>query len=268
MAKAYIINPTPLLTIANPDRKRAKKNKTAKKRTTIKHGGITMAKKKKAASKKKRTVASNPKRHKRTVAANPKRRKRVSRKRTVASNPKRHKRTVASNPRKRHDAKRVLKVNPRRRHYKRNPATMDNIGEFGKQVGLAGISFIATTMVPQYAFNAIDPSLIKNKIALYGAEIGVVAVLGLAAHHFFKKHNLAAPIILGGSLVPVMQIVAEVWSGVDNYIKISGAPQQARVAGFGVLPTALNGGMSYPAIASGVPSSSSVGNYARMQNFA
>ncbi|MHB8387849.1 MAG: hypothetical protein ACYDAT_15650, partial [Metallibacterium sp.] len=249
---AYIINPTPLLTIANPDRKRAKKNKTAKKRTS--NGGITMAKKK-SASKKKRTVASNPKKHKRTVA-----------KKVVASNPKKHKRTVASNPSKskKRVSERVLKVNPRRRHYKRNPDTMATIGDFGKQIGLAGLSFVAATMIPQYAFNAIDPSLAKNKVALYASEIGVVAVLGLAAHHFFKKHNLAAPIILGGSLVPAMQIVAEVWSSANNYIKIAGAP---KVSGYGVLPNALNGGMSYPAIPAGVPNGN-ISDYNRLQNFA
>ena len=263
MEKAYVINPTPLLTIANPDRKRAKKNKTAKKRTTIKHGGITMAKKK-ASKKKKRTVAGNPKKHKRTVVSNPR-----SKKRTVAGNPKKHKRTVVSNPRsKKRVNKKVLKVNPRRRHYKRNPDTMETIGEFGKQVGLAGLSFMAATMIPQYAFNATDPNLKNNKIALYASEIGVVAILGLAAHHFFKKHNLAAPIVLGGSLVPVMQMVTEVWSGVDNYIKISGTPVAPRVNGYGVLPNALNGGINYPSLPEFVPNNTPVSNYNRMQNFA
>jgi hypothetical protein len=256
MAKAYIINPTPLLTIANPDRKRAKKNKTAKKRTT--NGGITMAKTKKAESKKKRTVAkkvaSNPDKHKRTVA---KKHKRTVAKK-VTNNPGKHKRTVAKNPKK----SRVVVRNPKR--LKRNPDTMATIGDFGKQIGLAGLSFVAATMIPQYAFNAIDPNLSKNKIALYASEIGVVAVLGLAAHHFFKKHDIAAPIILGGSLVPAMQIVAEVWSAANNYIKISGAP---KVSGYGVLPNALSGGMSYPAISSGV-ASGNVNNYNRLQNFA
>jgi hypothetical protein len=145
---------------------------------------------------------------------------------------------------------------------------MATIGDFGKQIGLAGLSFVAATMIPQYAFNATDPNLKNNKIALYASEIGVVAVLGLAAHHFFKKHNLAAPIVLGGSLVPVMQMVTEVWSGVDNYIKISGTPVAPRVNGYGVLPNALNGGMSYPSLPEFVPNNTPISNYNRMQNLA
>lgn len=220
-------NPTPLLVISNPN-----KHKGGKK---------TMAKKK--AKKAKKTVA------RKTVNRNPKK---------VTKKVKKHhaKKAFNLNPKKKHHAKRtkkVYKINARKRHYRKNPDIMSSIGDYGKQVGLGLASAVATVMIPPMVFKAVMPSLANDKLALYAGEAAIFGGGAAIVHHLFKAHDWTAPIIFGGSIVLGLQLVADLFSTVQNYVNISGY-RQVGVSGYGQLPGASRGAIGYnatPANASG-----------------
>jgi hypothetical protein len=227
-------NPTPLLVISNP-----KKSKGGQK---------TMAKKKKVAKK-------NPKKHvAKKVNRNPKKH--------VAKKVKKHaKKAFNLNPKKhRKHAKKIYKIN-KRRGYKKNPDVMASIGDYGKQVGLGLASAIATVMLPPMALKAVMPSLANEKLALYAGEVAIFGGGAAIAHHLFKAHDWAGPILFGGSIVLGLQITADLLKSVQNYVNISGY-RQVGVSGYGQLPTAnVAGAIGYN---SGVPANS----YAMNQMYA
>ena len=206
-------NPTPLLVISNP--------------TKRKGGKKTMAKKK--AKKAKKTVA----------------------RKTVNKNPKRVTKKVKKHHAKR--TKKVYKINAKKRHYKKNPDIMSSIGDYGKQVGLGLASAVATVMIPPMVFKAVMPSLANDKLALYAGEAAIFGGGAAIVHHLFKAHDWTAPIIFGGSIVLGLQLVADLFSTVQNYVNISGY-RQVGVSGYGQLPGASRGAIGYnatPANASG-----------------
>ena len=227
-------NPTPLLVISNP--------------TKRKGGKKTMAKKK-AKKRAKRTVA------RKTVNRNPKR---------VTKKVKKHhaKKALNLNPKRKHHsrrrAKKVYKINARRRHYKKNPDIMSSIGDYGKQVGLGLASAVATVMIPPMAFKAFMPSLANDKLALYAGEAAIFGGGAAIVHHLFKAHDWTAPIIFGGSIVLGLQLVADLFNTVQNYVNISGY-RRVGGSGYGQLPGANTvGAIAY----NGVPIHSTGTNYA------
>lgn len=228
-------NPTPLLVISNP--------------TKRKGGKKTMAKKK-AKKRAKRTVA------RKTVNRNPKRH--------VTKKVRKHhaKKALNLNPKRKHHsrrrAKKVYKINARRRHYKKNPDIMSSIGDYGKQVGLGLASAVATVMIPPMAFKAFMPSLANDKLALYAGEAAIFGGGAAIVHHLFKAHDWTAPIIFGGSIVLGLQLVADLFKTVQGYVNISGY-KQVGVSGYGQLPGANTvGAIAY----NGVPIHSTGTNYA------
>ena len=228
-------NPTPLLVISNP--------------TKRKGGKKTMAKKK-AKKRAKRTVA------RKTVNRNPKRH--------VTKKVRKHhaKKALNLNPKRKHHsrrrAKKVYKINARRRHYKKNPDIMSSIGDYGKQVGLGLASAVATVMIPPMAFKAFMPSLANDKLALYAGEAAIFGGGAAIVHHLFKAHDWTAPIIFGGSIVLGLQLVADLFKTVQGYVNISGY-RQVGVSGYGQLPGANTvGAIAY----NGVPIHSTGTNYA------
>ena len=246
MAIAYIVN---------PDRKKGKKKKTIKRKklkgnptpllvisnpNKHKGGKKTMAKKK--AKKAKKTVA------RKTVNRNPKK---------VTKKVKKHhaKKAFNLNPKKKHAnrTKKVYKINARKRHYRKNPDIMSSIGDYGKQVGLGLASAVATVMIPPMVFKAVMPSLANDKLALYAGEVAVFGGGAAIVHHLFKAHDWTGSILFGGSIVLGLQLVADLFSTVQNYVNISGY-RQVGVSGYGQLPGASRGAIGYnatPANASG-----------------
>ena len=207
MGKTYILNPTPLLMIGNPKkRKRVKTNKSKS------HGGEKEMSKKKHHVKK---AKSNPRKHRRAIAK---------------SNPKRH-RSVKVNHRRR---RAVAKVNPKRRHHyvknpivvrhrsrrrvKKNPDFM-KIGLEGlKFGGLVTIGMIGTSLVPQYVLSALN---VQNQgIAKYGSELVTGGVLAWVSSLF--KQNFEIPILAGAIATVLIQGLGDVIGGIGNNMKISG----------------------------------------------
>ena len=219
-------NPTPLLVISNPN-----KHKGGKK---------TMAKK---------HAKKNPKKH---VA---KKANRNPKKHTAKKVKKHAKKVFNLNPKRKHakHTKKVYKINARKRHYRKNPDIMSSIGDYGKQVGLGLASAVATVMIPPMVFKAVMPSLANDKLALYAGEAAIFGGGAAIVHHLFKAHDWTAPIIFGGSIVLGLQLVADLFSTVQNYVNISGY-RQVGVSGYGQLPGASRGAIGYnatPANASG-----------------
>jgi len=198
MAKTYILNPTPLLLIGNPKkRKRVKLNKSKS------HGG-----EKQMSRKKSKKVSINPKRRHRKAIA-------------VKSNPRRKRSraiAVKSNPRRKRSRAIIVKSNPRRKRYHRNPGESAFLLEGLKFGGLVTIGMVGTSLIPQYALSAMN---VKNEgIAKYGSE--AVVGLGLAWASKLLKQDLEMPILAGAVAVILIQGLGDVISGIGNNMKISG----------------------------------------------
>jgi len=235
-------NPTPLLVISNPTKRKGGKKTMAKKKAK-KRAKRTVARK---------TVNRNPKRH-----VTKKVRKHHAKRKALNLNPKRKHHS-------RRRAKKVYKINARRRHYKKNPDIMSSIGDYGKQVGLGLASAVATVMIPPMAFKAFMPSLANDKLALYAGEAAIFGGGAAIVHHLFKAHDWTAPIIFGGSIVLGLQLVADLFKTVQGYVNISGY-RQVGVSGYGQLPGANTvGAIAY----NGVPIHSAGTNYAMNQMYA
>jgi hypothetical protein len=184
MAKTYILNPTPLLLIGNPKkRKRVKLNKSKS------HGG-----EKQMSRKKSKKVSINPKRRHRKAIA------------------------VKSNPKRKRSRAIVVKSNPRRKRYHRNPGKSAFLLESLKFGGLVTIGMVGTSLIPQYALSAMN---VKNEgIAKYGSE--AVVGLGLAWASKLLKQDLEMPILAGAVAVILIQGLGDVISGIGSSMKISG----------------------------------------------
>ena len=231
-------NPTPLLVISNPKKSGGKK--TMAKRKHAKKNART----RKVARKLNPVVNAKKRVHHRGKA------------KKVFQLNRKHRTTRAVA--KRHS----YKINARRhQHLRRNPDVMNSFGDYGSQVGLGLISAVATVMIPPMIYNAVSPGLATNKVALYAGEAVVFGGGAMIAKHLFKAHDWAGPIIFGGSIVLGLQIVADLFGAVQNYVNISGY-RNVRASGYGQLPNAYNTG----AIAYNAPSS--VPNYAMSQMYA
>jgi len=210
MAKTYILNPTPLLLIGNPKkRKRVKLNKSKS------HGGEKQMSRKRS----KKVKVNAKRRHRKAIASNPRRKR--SRAIVVKSNPRRkHRRAIAvkSNPRRKHRRAIAVKSNPRRRRYHRNPGKSAFMLESLKFGGLVTIGMVGTSLIPQYALSAMN---VKNEgIAKYGSE--AVVGLGLAWASKLLKQDLEMPILAGAVAVILIQGLGDVISSIGNNMKISG----------------------------------------------
>lgn len=206
MGKTYILNPTPLLMIGNPKkRKRVKTNKSKS------HGGEKEMSKKRHHAKK---AKSNPKRHRRVVAkSNPERH------RSVKVNHRRRRAVAKANPKRRHRyVKNPIVVRHRRRRVKSNPDFM-KIGLEGlKFGGLVTIGMIGTSLVPQYVLSALN---VQNQgIAKYGSELVTGGVLAWVSSLF--KQNFEIPILAGAIATVLIQGLGDVIGGIGNNMKISG----------------------------------------------
>jgi len=212
MAKTYILNPTPLLLIGNPKkRKRVKLNKSKS------HGG-----EKQMSRKKSKKVSINPKRrHRKAIAVKSNPRRKRSRAIAVKSNPRRKRSraiAVKSNPRRKRSRAIIVKSNPRRKRYHRNPGESAFLLEGLKFGGLVTIGMVGTSLIPQYALSAMN---VKNEgIAKYGSE--AVVGLGLAWASKLLKQDLEMPILAGAVAVILIQGLGDVISGIGNNMKISG----------------------------------------------
>ncbi len=207
MGKTYILNPTPLLMIGNPKkRKRVKTNKSKS------HGGEKEMSKKRHHAKK---AKSNPKRHRRAIAkSNPKRH------RSVKVNHRRRRAVAKVNPKRRHHyAKNPIVVRHRsRRRVKKNPDFM-KIGLEGlKFGGLVTIGMIGTSLIPQYALSAMN---VQNEgVVKYGSELVTGGVLAWVSSLF--KQDFEVPILAGAIATVLIQGLGDVISGIGNNMKISG----------------------------------------------
>lgn len=206
MGKTYILNPTPLLMIGNPKkRKRVKTNKSKS------HGGEKEMSKKRHHAKK---AKSNPKRHRRVVAkSNPKTH------RSVKVNHRIRRAVAKANPKRRHRyVKNPIVVRHRMRRVKSNPDFM-KIGLEGlKFGGLVTIGMIGTSLVPQYVLSALN---VQNQgIAKYGSELVTGGVLAWVSSLF--KQNFEIPILAGAIATVLIQGLGDVIGGIGNNMKISG----------------------------------------------
>lgn len=236
MGKTYILNPTPLVLIGNPrKKKRVKTNKSKS------HGGEKEMSRKRHHVKK---VVKNARKHRRSTAkSNPKRHRSVKvnarRRRTVKVNTRRRRTVAKSNPRhRRHYAKNPIVVRThRRRRVKHNPDLMKTGLEGLKLGGLVTVGMIGTALIPQYALAAMN---VKNEgIAKYGSEIVVGAALAWASKVF--KQDFEIPVLAGAVAVILIQGLGDVISGIGGNMKI---------AGYGYLP-AEQAMQAYPAIGAG-----------------
>ncbi len=137
-----------------------------------------------------------PRRRRLAVMANPRRRTR----RTRRAAPRRN--AYFMNPRRRRAS---------RRTYRRNPPMFGRgqvLGMNLKDVGFAGIGFLAPPMVEGFAKSFLPTALTDNKIGKYAVKIGIVAGLSYAASKFVSR-EAGKYIGIGGAVYVLANMVVE-----------------------------------------------------------
>jgi hypothetical protein len=144
----------------------------------------------------------------------------VKRHKKAASNPRRRRRTMKlSNPIRRR-ARRAYRKNPyfanpkrshRRRSYRRNPAIISGGGILGlsfKDIGFAGIGFIAPPMIEGLVRGMLPTSLTSNMFGKYAVKGGIVVGLSMLGGKFLGR-DAGKFIAIGGTTYLVASILVD-----------------------------------------------------------